>query len=267
MMRRLLLIGMLLIGGGVATASDDVSTEAAPETTPTATPASTLAPTNVQPDLNPGVIMQEFLTGGPRNQVYLQNKQDGRFLSRSAISLHHSNTPNVQPMNVAIAESTCTDCVTMAIALQVFLYKSGAPSVIPQNISISMNVGCTRCVTIARAFQYVIPVADPTQVPDEVRALMRDMEAELRYFATVKTVGELDPDEAMARLTRFTEQHAQLKAYLLDKTDRKADAEPQVVPSVSPSPAATSTSVPASPTAAPSPTDGPSPTPATTTAP
>ena len=255
MIRKLLLVGLLIVGGGVATASDDAIPDASPATT---------VPPDVPVVLTPGLVLQEFPTGGPRNQVFLRNNKDESFMARSAIALNHSNTPNVQPMNVAIAEGRCTDCVTMAIALQVFLYKRGAPSVTPQNIALAMNVECTRCVTIARAIQYVIPVDDPNAVPDEVRALMREMETELRYFATVKTVGELDPDEANARLTRFTEQNTQLRQYLFDLMDRESDASPRAAsPSpASPSPASPSpTGAPASssPTVAPSPSDSPPP--------
>jgi hypothetical protein len=260
--RRVLLIGLLLVGGGIATASDNV----APETSPDATPTP-----DIPPDSDPGVILKEFPPGGPVNQVRLVNKKDGGFLARSAVSLHRTSTGKVQPKNIAVAEGQCTDCVTMAIALQVFIYQRGAPDIQPQNIALAVNNACTRCVTIARAIQYVIPVDDPSAVPSDVRELLKDMENELRYFAQVKTVSELDANEANARLTRFTEQYAQLHQYLVDLTDKKTDAAPLGAPSgspsASPSASPTATETPASPTAAPAPSESPSPSPAPTTTP
>jgi hypothetical protein len=259
MIRRFVLIGLLLIGGGVATASDNVAPETAPDATPTP---------DIPPDSDPGVILKEFPPGGPVNQVRLVNKKDQGFLARSAISLHRSSTPNVQPKNIAVAEGQCTDCATMAIALQVFLYQRGAPNIQPQNIAIAVNNACTRCITIARAIQYVIPVDDMGAVPEDIRNLMRDMERELKYFATVKAVGELDPNEANARLTTFTQQHAQLHQYLFDLIDQKSDAAPRSPSeSPSPSPSATGTEAPASPTAEPAPSESPLPSPAPTATP
>ncbi len=260
MIRKVLLVGLLLIGSSVATASDSIAPETAPEATPTP---------DIPPDSDPGVILREFPPGGPVNQVRLVNKKDGGFLARSAISLHRSNTPNVQPKNIAVAEGQCTDCVTMAIALQVFIYQRGAPDVQPQNIALAVNNACTRCVTIARAIQYVIPVDDPNAVPNDVRELLKDMERELKYFAEVKSVGELDPSEANARLTRFTQQYAQLHQYLVDLTDQESDDAPRAAPSESPSPSqrATGTDAPAPATAAPSPAESPSPSPAPTATP
>jgi hypothetical protein len=258
MIRKALLIGLLLVGSGMATASDNISPEVAPNATPIP---------DMPSDSDPGVILREFPPGGPVNQVRLVNKKDGSFVSRSAISLHRSNTPNVQPKNIAVAEGQCTDCATLAIAVQVFLYQRGAPFIQPQNIALAVNNACTRCITVAHAFQYVYPVDDVSgPVPDEISDLMRDMERELRYFATVKTVAELDPYEASARLTTFARQNAQLIQYLSELKDQKSDAAPRAVPSESPSPSpsAAGTEPPASPTSEPAPSESPSPSPAAT---
>jgi len=254
MIRKLGLIGLLLVGGGVAIAADDVTPDAAPAATQA--PAAASPTPDVPADFDPGVILQEFPAGGPRNQVRLLNKKDGSFLARSAISLYHSNTPNVQPQNIALAEGQCTNCVTMAIALQVFIYKRGAPSVQPMNVAIAANNNCTHCATIARAMQYIIPVDDPNSVPDDVKGLLKDMEAELRYFAQLKMVSDLDVEEANARLTAFTKQYTQLQQYLVDLMDKKSDAAPNSAPSASPSESASPT-----PTVSPPSSEGPSPSP------
>jgi hypothetical protein len=266
MIRRLLLIGLLLVGSGAATASDNIAPENAPEATPTP---------DIPPDSDPGVILKEFPPGGPVNQVRLVNKKDGAFLARSAISLHRSSTPSVQPKNIAVAEGQCTDCATMAIAVQVFLYQRGASNIQPQNIALSVNNVCTRCITIALAFQYVVPVDDVGgPVPENVGNLLRDMERELRYFATVKTVAELDPYEASSRLRALANRtdldNGELVKYLRELMDQKSDAAPRIAPSESPSPSPSAnlgTEAPASPTAEPAPSESPSPSPAPTATP
>ncbi|HKY52466.1 MAG TPA: hypothetical protein VJP45_14510 [Candidatus Limnocylindria bacterium] len=265
MIRKVLLIALLLVGGTVATASDDIGTTA-PSSSPepvsaSASPSPTPTPA-VPPDSDPGVILKEFPQTGPRNQVRLENKTDGRFLSRSAISLHHSSTQNVEPMNIAIAEGRCTNCATLAIAVQVFIYPRGATSVRPQNIAIAVNNVCTGCATIAWAIQYVIPVDDPNTVPENVKVLMRDMERELRYFASVKTVAELDPAQAEARLRHFLQQDAELRQYLFEMLERAPQtAQPTSAP-IAPSPSGTQSPAP---TVAPSPAESATPSPSPTT--
>jgi hypothetical protein len=264
MIRKLLLIGLLLVGSGAATASDNLAPETAPEATPTP---------DIPPDSDPGVILREFPPGGPVNQVRLVNKKDGAFLARSAISLHRSSTPNVEPKNIAVAEGQCTDCATLAIAVQVFLYQrgSGTPNIQPVQVALAVNNGCTRCITIAHAFQYVYPVDDVAgPLPENIRDLLQDMERELRYFATVKTVAELDPYEASARLTTFARQNVELVQYLNELKDQKSDAAPRIAPSESPSPSPSAnlgTEAPPSPTAEPAPSESPSPSPAPTATP
>jgi len=271
MIRKVLLIGLLLVGSGAATASDNIAPETAPEATPTP---------DIPPDSDPGVILKEFPPGGPVNQVRLLNKKDGAFLARSAISLHRSSTPNVQPKNVAVAEGQCTDCATMAIAVQVFLYQrgSGTPSIQPVQVAIAVNNACTRCIVIAQAFQYVVPVDDVAgPMPENISNLLKDMERELRYFATVNTVAELDPYEVSSRLTALANRtnldNGELVQYLRELMDQKSDAPPRIAPSESPSPSpsasptAVGTEAPASPTAGPAPSESPSPSPAPTTTP
>lgn len=260
MIRKVLLVALLLVGGTVATASDDVGTAAPSASADPATTAASPAPSpaeatpTVPPDSDPGVILKEFPQSGPRNQVRLENKRDGRFLARSSISLHRSNPEKVQPMNIAIAEGRCTNCATFAVALQVFLYQR-SDYIQPVNVALAVNNACTGCATIAMAIQYVIPVDDLTTTPENVKTLLRDMEAELRYFASVNSVSELDPAQVEARLRSFAERDAQLRQYLGIEVGRAtADAAPSAAPA-SPSP----TAAPASAEPTPAPTVAPSP--------
>jgi hypothetical protein len=185
--------------------------------------------------------MQEFPAGGPRNQVHLLNQQDGSFLARASIRLSEVGSDAVTSQNTAIAEARCTDCQTLAIALQIVLYKRGASNVQPVNVAIAENVGCTRCITIARAIQYAIPVDDPTAVPSDVRQLVSDMQRELNYFASVHTLAELDPQQAQARLDAVMAQYAELAQFFTQQQDARRTGDdqretPLSSPSMSPSP-------------------------------
>ena len=242
-----LLIAALLCGCSVL-AADSVTT-APSDVSPS--PTATSAPPDVPPDGNPGVIMQEFPAGGPRNQVHLLNQQDGRFLARASVRLSQVGSDTVKSQNIAIAEARCTDCQTIAIALQIVLYKRGASNVQPVNVAIAENVGCTRCITIARAIQYAIPVDDPNAVPSDVRQLVSDMQRELNYFASVHTLAELDPQQAQARLDAVMAQYAELAQFFTQQQDaRRTGDDQRETPLASPT---------ASPTTSPSPSVVPSP--------
>jgi putative peptide zinc metalloprotease protein len=192
------------------------------------------------------------------NIVRLKNTDNGRFLARSSVVLDRVGGKTVDPRNEAWAESSCTDCQTVAVALQVVVYKPGAPTVTPQNLAVALNTNCTRCVTVALAFQYVIPVGNegdqgPTKVPKRVRQLIRELDRELNYFEQFTTATEIDPAVAESRLVSIINNYAELKQHLSAMREERRTADLQS-PSPSPSPGGT-------PPATPTPTSTPTATP------
>jgi hypothetical protein len=250
-----------------ALACDATSAPPASESpSPSAAAAATTTP---KPDFDAGVILEDFPGGAPRNEVRLQNSQDKRFMARASVKMHRIQGDDVRPYNLALVQAQCTDCQTIAVAAQIVFYQRGATNIQPENIAIASNVGCTRCVTIALAIQYVIPVDDlKADVPDEVKSLVKDIDKELRYFASIKSINELSSDDAAARLQRILDQYADLQGYLhkaMAKRTQDNEADPQADASSSPSPTgapASASPAPTEPTA--SPTTSPSPAPSAT---
>lgn len=176
---------------------------------------------------------------GPSNLVQVENRSDGRFRARGSARLHRISGSNVSPSNGAYAQSRCTDCQSVAVAVQVVLYRRGAPTVAPKNVAVAVNSRCTRCVTVARAIQYVIPVDDPKAIPRDVDELVKGIDREMRYFERIKDVTRVDPDEAEARFDALVQQHASLAQYLNDLRDVKTGSDegtPGATPSAAPSP-------------------------------
>jgi putative peptide zinc metalloprotease protein len=243
----------------VAALGCDAATPA-PSSSPTPSPAAADQTATPTPDFDAGVILEEFPPGGPRNEVRLENTENGRFKARASIKMHRIPNDDVNPVNVAFAQATCTDCQTIAVAMQVVLYKRGAHNVSPQNIAVAANVGCTRCVTIARAMQWVIPVDDLNAVPRDVDALVKDMNKELQFLSSIKTIDQITSDEANTHLQNVLNQYAELQQYLSDAIQKQTadNATPTPSPAASPtatpsaSPAGTASPLPsASPTASP----------------
>jgi hypothetical protein len=164
-------------------------------------------------------------------------------------------------VNIAFVQASCTDCQTVAVAMQVVIYQRGAHNVSPQNIAVAANVGCTRCITIARAIQWVIPVDDPKEVPRDVDALVRAMDKELRFLASVKTLDQITSDEAMNRIQNVLNQYAQLQEYMIDMMQKQTADNATPAPSADPSPTGSPSAAPESSTPSATPTATPTATP------
>ena len=63
-------------------------------------------------------------------------------------------------VNEAHAYASCSDCVAVAVAFQVVLIMDDAQVVVPQNLSVSANYDCYRCITAAIASQLVLSVQE-----------------------------------------------------------------------------------------------------------
>jgi len=180
-----------------------------------------------------------FGGGAGRNVVYVLNRSDGRTRMRSRIRLVHVKGDRAEPVNAAFTYASCTDCQSFAVALEIALVAPNASVIAPQNRARAINYECTRCVTVARALQYVYAVDDPDQIPDNVNRLTHDMEKELRDIERDRNV---TPADASARISAVIAQFQDLNASLQDEIVQTEDvtspgATPVAAPSSEPLPA------------------------------
>ena len=212
-------------------ATPAASGSSGPSGTTAASPTVAAQTATPQPDADAGVSLEEFPGGDPRNEVRLANTEKMRFKARASIKLQRIAGGEVTPMNIASAQETCMNCQALAVAVQVVFYARGASYVSPVNVALASNVGCTRCVTAARAIQYVIPVDDPTaDVPAEVDRLVKDLDRELRFLASIKTWDQITSDEALGRIQRVLDEHPELKGYLADVSQTQRADNAAAVP-------------------------------------
>ena len=245
--------GVIVLAGisGVAAATGTFS--GSPTTTPTPSPAA--ATTNGQQAAGYPAA------GGGDNIVQVINHSDSQFRMNGKVKLDQIPGPVVGPKNEAIAYSSCVSCQTMAVALQINLIKQTAHDIQPLNMAQAVNYGCTNCATYAKAIQYDIQVADPTQVPSDVRQLMHDMDATIKQ---IKTSGE-GFTQAVTDVKAVIAQFTELAGSLSDKEDMTTDpmtpgASPMASTPASPSASATAT-------ASGAPTESSTPTPQPTSSP
>jgi hypothetical protein len=210
---------------------------------------------------------------GSKQVVKLNNRVDGRLRVKGDIELNILRGDRVTPLNLAQARAECVGCSTFAVALQLDIYKRGADVVAPVNRSIALNEQCLRCITVARAIQYVIPVDDPEQIPERVDGLIRELDRELQDIQ--RDSNGISAREANRRLQVVIDQFNDIGGELRTATveqlaesgsnDSDAPAAPQSkaaspTPTATPSPTLITEAltnpaeVTATPTATPSPT-------------
>jgi hypothetical protein len=152
--------------------------------------------------------------GGARNVVIARGVADGAIEVSGSVQLNRVPAPRVAPVNMALATASCTDCQTLAVALQIDLIPRDASWIVPENSASAVNYECTRCYTVARATQYVLQVDDPTTVPPDVAALARELDLEL---VALQSRGAASIAEAEARIDAVLGRFTSLAASLADQ--------------------------------------------------
>ncbi|MEA2531903.1 MAG: putative peptide zinc metalloprotease protein [Thermomicrobiales bacterium] len=173
---------------------------------------------------------------GAGNIVHNKNHKDGRLRVRGRVQLNRITGQTVAPVNSAYAYSSCTECQTLAVAMQINLIGRDAKQVAPKNEAVAVNWECNRCVTVAVALQYVYSVDDPHEVPRDVDRLIKQMNRELKSVAKDK---DATLSEAIKRINGVITQFQELATSLDDDRDAATaatspDATPEAPPAASP---------------------------------
>jgi putative peptide zinc metalloprotease protein len=84
------------------------------------------------------------------------NTKDGSTLFRLAFDIREITGDVVDQTNTAIAYSSCTQCRTIAISIQVLLVEGPATQFTPTNTAVAVNDRCTLCDSMALAYQFAV---------------------------------------------------------------------------------------------------------------
>jgi putative peptide zinc metalloprotease protein len=128
-----------------------------------------------------------FATGTPAaladsgggNSAIAINTKDGASVFKLAFAIREVAGDVVDSTNAAVAYSSCNDCQTVAIAIDI-VFVIGNPSVVtPTNIALAVNENCTSCQTLALAYQFIIGVSGPVHFTSEGRREIAQIRREL----------------------------------------------------------------------------------------
>jgi putative peptide zinc metalloprotease protein len=187
------------------------------------------------------------------NQALAVNKTDGSVTYDLAFALVWAEGDEVLNVNEAHAYASCSDCVAVAVAFQVVLIMDDAQVVVPQNLAVSANYDCYRCITAAIASQLVLSVTtEPGQ--EQLRALGEVWNRLTQFAGTITSYS----------LTDITVKLQAFKAEIVAILGTAPPVTPG--PSTAATPTTTTATTSASPvgTSSPSPTQQPSSTPSPT---
>ena len=207
------------------------------------------------------------------NVVVVVNTKDNSVATKAGMLVAHDATDTVANGNAAAASASCTDCRTVAVAVQVVLVQRNANVVTPSNIAIALNNQCTRCETMAAAYQDVIStdgiVHFTPEGEREINAINHRIEEAIDSPASLFDI-KARLDEEANQLWQVVDAELVHAGVPFTSTPRRhvdievsgetADPSPSPTPSESTSPSPTTSATPC-------PTDSPSPGPTVSASP
>jgi putative peptide zinc metalloprotease protein len=209
------------------------------------------------------------------NAAVAVNTKDGSSVFKLAFSIKKTLQPVVESQNAAVAYSSCENCQTVAIAIEVVLIMGDATTVSPENVAIAINENCTACETLASAYQFVLGTGGVVRLTKEGRMQINAIRKALRELGK----GGLSIEEIQARVAVLYGRLKQVFTTQLELVEPKdiagetdgdgqdggGSAEPDAsdTPQAGTTPDATQTPTPTpSPEATPTPTATPTTSPA-----
>ena len=136
------------------------------------------------------------------NTAVAVNTKDGSSLFTFSFNVARVMTDTVDTSNAAAAVASCTDCQTVAIALQFVLVMSEPDVFTPENVALAINIECSLCDTMASAYQFIIQVDGPVRLTPEGMKRLQEIRREL---AALEDSGLSGPEMA-ARVDALAEE-------------------------------------------------------------
>lgn len=176
------------------------------------------------------------------NTAVATNTKDGKSVFKLAFSVKQV-TGDVDAANTAVAYASCTDCRTVAVAIQVVLV-SEVDSASPENVAIAINYDCTECETLARAFQFVYGTGEELEFTKEGKARLHDLK---------KRVQDLKQRDDLT-LAQLAQELAVIAAEVAEVVEEETQVKQSSAPTTTTLATTTSTSAPSSTTTSTAPT-------------
>lgn len=181
--------------------------------------------------------------GTVNNEVVVLNTTDGRFAQRSGFGIAKVTGDTAENQNAAAATSSCTDCRTVAVAVQIVLVqRTDAANISPRNFAIAINNNCLRCETFAAAYQYIVTTQGIVRFTPEGQRRLSELQNQIRAIAATDGMPfpelEAQIDALVEQMWAVVDEETRLvggsgRAY--KDSDEATEDNPSPSPTMSPS--------------------------------
>jgi len=139
---------------------------------------------------------------GGDNTAIAVNTKDGSTLIKVAFAIRHVMGDVVDQGNAAVAYASCTDCTTVAVAIEIVLVEGNPSVVTPTNLALAYNELCSLCVTVADAVQFVEGTGGVVHFDAEGNKIL----AQIRHELEALKHQTLTLDELQAKIDQIRAQ-------------------------------------------------------------
>ncbi len=144
-----------------------------------------------------GLLLTQALPAQARSgsfddRVVVPLSHPGLVRGSGDLELHLTSRNDVRATNLAVATTTCDDCRATAISFQVVVADRAPTSLDVGNLAYAGNDSCSRCDSVAVAYQFVLAYQSKVQLTSTGRQQLQDIDAALREVArSGMSVGEV----------------------------------------------------------------------------
>jgi putative peptide zinc metalloprotease protein len=121
---------------------------------------------------------------GDNNVAVAVNGQDDKTVYAVRLKVILTGRSTVDATNAAVAAASCTDCTTVALALEGVVVWGSPDTVVPVNLALALNSDCTNCQTLAAAYQYVTSVDGKVRITGAGRRTIASLRQQLNGLRT-----------------------------------------------------------------------------------
>jgi putative peptide zinc metalloprotease protein len=205
---------------------------------------------------------------GTDNVAAAVNTKDGKTVVAISLKITQIANDTVDPTNAAVAVASCSDCQTVAIALEGVLVAGDPTTFDPTNIALALNTGCTNCQTLATAYQDVVQNSTRVRITgagrQEIADVRKDLESLRNSGLDIAAIQQRVDNDAGRLLAVLRNDVVPIGKPGTTTTTAPAVAATQAPDTTAP-PSSTSTTAPTSSTT--TPTTAPATTPTSTSVP
>jgi putative peptide zinc metalloprotease protein len=140
------------------------------------------------------------------NSAGATNTKDGKSVFKLAFSVKKASG-DVDASNTAVAYANCTDCKTVAAAIQVVLVSGDVDSFSAENVSLAVNYDCTECETLAAAYQFIFGNGQELEFTKEGKARLHELK---KQFHDLKQRDDLTLDQLAAEIAAIAGEVAEV---------------------------------------------------------